>query len=479
MRDIALLVIMIASVPFVLKRPSLGFVLWVWLSVMNPHRLTYGFAYEMPIAAAAAIITFLGLVVTKEERRLPLTPATIALALFMLWMCITSLVPFHPGTGYDMWSRVMKILLMTFVGLVVIHSKEQIHWVIWITCASLGFYGLKGGIFTVLTGGSYMVWGPAGSFIEGNNEVALALVMIIPLMRYVQLGLQRRWQRNAMTGLMLACALAAIGSHSRGALLAIAAMGGFLWMKSRNKFAMGIVLSAIGVAIIAFMPDEWMTRMNTIKTYDEDASAMGRINAWWMAWNLAKANFFGGGYDIYDLVTFGRYAPNPTDVHAAHSIYFQVLGEHGFVGLILFMLVGFFTWMAASDAKRKARGREDLAWVGPLMDMVKVSMIGYAVGGAFLSLAYFDVPYYVLVIVVATRDLVGRSRAIPTAAARRAPVDHFGAVPIIGDDLVPDAVGAPATTDGGQPSSQTGRPRVDGWRGQAGYLTRRAPVDGR
>lgn len=458
MRDIALVLFFVACVPFMLKRPSLGIVMWVWLSVMNPHRLSYGFAYDLQFAAATAGITFIALFITKEDRRLILTPPVVALGLFMAWICLTSLFPFHDGSGYDMWSRVMKIMLMTFVALAVIHTKQQIHWVIWTIVFSLAFYGAKGGLFTLATGGNYLVWGPGGSFIEGNNEVALAFVMTIPLMRYVQLGFKKKWQKLGMTGVMLLTAFAAIGSHSRGALVAIGAMAVVMWWKSRNKFGVGIALVAAGILVIGFMPAEWTARMHTIQTYDEDSSAQGRINAWWMAFNLAKDRLLGGGFEIYDYDIFAKYAPNPLDVHAAHSIYFQVMAEHGFIGLFLFMSIGAFTWLAAGDAKRRAKGIADLAWVGPLVDMMKVSMVGYAVGGAFLSLAYFDVPYYVMVIVVATRGLVlarqkeKRSDPSTDGFARR---DRFGSVRLVED--VAELPPRPA------------RPAVDDWRGQGAY----------
>ncbi len=409
MRDIALLGFFLIAIPFMLKRPSLGVIMWVWLSVMNPHRLTYGFAYSLPLAAACAGITIIGLLTTKEDKRLPLVPPVVMLAFFMGWMCLTSLFPYHDGAGYDMWSRVMKILLMLFVAMALVHSKKEIHWVVWTIVFSLGFYGAKGGLFTVMTGGNYIVWGPEGSFIEGNNELALALIIAIPLMRYTQIGLPKKWQKLAMTGVMMMCVFAALGSHSRGALLAMGAMAGFLWWKSRNKFAMAIMLVMAGIVGLSFMPAEWWERMHTISSYNEDASALGRINAWHMAFNLAKDRPLGGGFEIYDFDTFGRYAPDPLDVHAAHSIYFQILGEHGFIGLLLFMSVGFATWMMAGRTARMAKHTPELLWARQLMDMVKVSMIGYAVGGAFLSLAYFDVPYFMIVIVVATHELVRRS----------------------------------------------------------------------
>jgi putative inorganic carbon (hco3(-)) transporter len=461
MRDIAIVLFFLGCIPFMIRRPSICVVVWILFSVMNPHRLAFGFAYDLQFAAVTAALTFVALAVTKDDRRFSLTPPVVALILFTLWICLTSLFPYHDGSGFAMWSRVMKIFLMTLVAVAAIHTKKQIHWVVWVIVFSLGFYGAKGGLFTLVNGGNYLVWGPESSFIEGNNEVALALVMTIPLMRYVQINLKKNWQKWGMLAVMLLSAFAAIGSHSRGALLAIAAMAAFLWWKSRNKFLMGLALVCAAIVVLAFMPQEWFDRMHTIQTYDEDTSAMGRINAWWMAFHLASDRFLGGGFEIYDFDVFSRYAPNPLDVHAAHSIYFQVLGEHGFVGLILFVSIGALTWMAASDGKKKAKGLPGFEWVAPLLDMSKVSMVGYGVGGAFLSLAYFDVPYYVMVVVVATRALVVTAYKTHVASQRpgtAARGDRFGSVPLVDGEL--DVLPAPR---------RPGLGREDDWRGQGAY----------
>lgn len=151
---------------------------------------------------------------------------------------------------------------------------------------------------------------------------------------------------------------------------------------------------------------------------------MGRINAWLMAFNLAKDRFFGGGYSVYNPITFARYAPNPLDVHAAHSIYFQVLGEHGFIGLALFIVLWVTVWRWAGWLRRNGRATPETSWVADLGALTQVSLVGYAVGGAFLSLAYFDLPYNLLVLVVVARRLlveqvaqakVGRAAASRTA----------------------------------------------------------------
>jgi putative inorganic carbon (HCO3(-)) transporter len=128
-----------------------------------------------------------------------------------------------------------------------------------------------------------------------------------------------------------------------------------------------------------------------------------------MAINLAKDRpLVGGGFALYDAQTFSRYAPDPTRIHAAHSIYFQALGEHGFVGLGLYLLVGSLTWRTGTWIVRNSEQLEEYKWASDLARMIQVSLIGFAVGGAFLSLLYFDVPYYLMVAMVATRMLISQ-----------------------------------------------------------------------
>jgi len=162
----------------------------------------------------------------------------------------------------------------------------------------------------------------------------------------------------------------------------------------------GIVVAFVAIALVAFMPASWEERMGTIKNYEEDGSAMGRINAWWMAFRLANDRFLGGGFEIYTPKLFATYAPYPDDLHVAHSIYFSVLGEHGYVGLFLFLLIWWMAFRTAGKIRKDAVKRDETQWVYHLAGMCQVSLVGYAVGGAFLSLAYFDLPYNILVVLV-------------------------------------------------------------------------------
>jgi putative inorganic carbon (HCO3(-)) transporter len=402
MRDLVLAPIILWLCLAALRRPWVGIMGWTWLSLMNPHAYAWHLN-TFPVAAAVAGSTLLGLVFTKDRRDFSITKETGVLIAFMCWICITLLFSFNFDGSVEMWKRVMKIDFMILVSLVLLHSKKHLITFVWIIVASIGYYGVKGGIFTLATGGAHRVWGPTNTFIEGNNELALALIVITPLCRFLQLQVASEWGKRAITVAILLCVAAALGSQSRGALVALVAMGAALWWYGGRKLSilLGIMMAA-GVALM-FMPEHWFSRMDTIAEYQSDRSAMGRINAWWMAWNLASDRFFGGGFEIYNITQFAQYAPDPTDVHAAHSIYFQVLGEHGFIGTFLFLMLWGMVWWNAGKLRSEAKSLPETQWVSDLGAMCQVSLIGYAVGGAFLSLAYFDLPYDILVLVVLAR----------------------------------------------------------------------------
>jgi putative inorganic carbon (HCO3(-)) transporter len=406
MRDILIITIFIPAAIMALKRPWIGVMLWTWISIMSPHKLAWGFVVDAPLAAIAAIVTLLGLLGTKE-RQSPFkgVPAWIFFA-FCCWMTISWLMGVDVSGDYLQWNKVMKICFMLFVTLVLLHTKHHIMAFAWVTAGSLAILGVKGGIFTILHGGGNRVYGPADTFIEDNNALALAITMIIPLLHFLQLQASKKWIRHGISLVMLLCAAAALGSHSRGGLLAIAAMGAVFWWRSRRKVPMAIMIAIVLLAILPIMPEEWWSRMNSINTYQDDESAQGRFHAWHVAWQVAIHHFFGGGMGYQNQFLFNLYGDGDYRVIAAHSIYFQILGNHGFVGLLLFLALWFATYQQAGWLRKTANHIPQAMWAADLGAMVQVGLVGYAVGGAFLSLAYFDLPYNMMVMVVLARKWV-------------------------------------------------------------------------
>jgi len=412
MRDVFVTAVIFGALPFVLARPYIGILLWTWVSFMNPHRLCWGFAYDFPFAMIVALVTLISVLISREPKKIPWTRETVVLLIFILWMVVTTIFSVYPILAWPQLDKIVKIQLMVFVTMMVMQSKERLNLLVWVLALSLAFYGVKGGVFTIAHGGVYHVRGPNGTFIGGDNEMGLALIMTIPLLRYLQLTATRFWLRHAMTAAMMLSALAAIGSQSRGAMLGMAAMGMFFWLKSRSKLFTGLLAAVAAALILMTMPQAWFDRMATIQNYEQDASAEGRINAWKMAINLAKDKPLGGGFNTFQPGMFAIYAPNPGSVHDSHSIYFEVLGEHGFFGLFLFLTLGLMVWRTASWIIKRARGDPENRWAADLAAMVQVSLVGYASAGAFLGLANFDFYYTLVAVVVLCKTiLVARQAA--------------------------------------------------------------------
>jgi probable O-glycosylation ligase (exosortase A-associated) len=219
------------------------------------------------------------------------------------------------------------------------------------------------------------------------------------------------WVRNAISrgGLSV---LAALGTQSRGALLGLGVMGTFIWLKSRRKAQVAILIAFALLVLVPFMPQSWVDRMSSIQNYEEDASAVGRLQAWRMAYNLASDRLLGGGFEAFHPQTFKIYLPGGT-YHDAHSIYFEVLGEHGFIGLAIFLMLAAFTWFSAAKVLRACKPVPELKWLRELMAMTQVSLVAYLATGVFLGMAYFDYFYNLVLIVVMAKVILAQHVVAP------------------------------------------------------------------
>lgn len=399
MRDLLLAAILAGLVPMSLFRPWVGVLTWVWVSLMSPHLQAFGFMAGKPIAMLVGVATLAGIVFSKDPRRMSWSPPVVLLLLFTGWMAIVypfSLVNTSDNLGQ--LEKVFKINFMTLVAVMVLHTRRQVDYLIAVVVVSLGFFGVKGGLFTLLTGGSFRVRGEGG-FIGGNNEVGLALIMTVPLIYYLILITQRVWWRRGLWAMAVLNVIAALGTQSRGALLGILAMTTAFLIRSPKRAQLIIPIVVLTGFVLVFMPESWWQRMDTISSYNEDASALGRINAWMLAFNVARSNLFGGGFTLETDAIFAQYAPNPHFIAVAHSIYFQVLGQLGFIGLAIYLAFWASVLKTGRWVARNAWTPDDVA----LARMIEVSLIGFAVGGAFLNLAYFDGPYYLMVALVVMR----------------------------------------------------------------------------
>jgi probable O-glycosylation ligase (exosortase A-associated) len=409
MRDYIVLAVIIAGACTAVFRPFVGVLFWCWVSYMNPHRLTWGVAYNFPAALVVGGGTLLGLLFTKDRSKVPLERETYLL--FALWILfvVTTSFSLYPAQAWVTFNQITKILLMTIVTMMLINTRQRLRTFLLVIALSVGFFGAKGGLFSLRGGGADRIYGPPGSFLEDNNDFALATVMILPILFYLARDEARGWFRHVLRATGVLSIVSVIFTYSRGGFVGLAAITSAALLKSKKKFLAAILVVIAASIAFFFVPDQWFNRMQTIGD-SADASALGRINAWHFAFNLASHRLLGGGFGTFMPDIFFQYAPDPTDFHAAHSIYFEMLGEQGFLGLGLFLAILFSAIMSLHRLRREYSRWPEMRWVSDYADMIQIALIGYVTSGAFLGRSNFDL-YYHLVAATVILKVLARDEA--------------------------------------------------------------------
>jgi len=284
---------------------------------------------------------------------------------------------------------------------------------------SLGFLGLKYGLFGVLRGGVHITRG-VGGMIGDNNDFALALNMALPILLYLGTEVKSRWLRLGSLALVPLTALTVLFTSSRGGFLSLCIVALFLIFHSRRKVV--VIGSVVAVALLGslFLPSTFYERMGSIVHYQNDNSAMGRLNAWQTSWNMARDYpVFGVGLDNF-LFMFRFYAPNPDDVHVAHNTYLQVLAEAGFIGLAIYMVLLGTAFWTLWWTRRQAQSF-GMEWATGACKFLMASLAAFLVGGTFLNRAHFDLTYHVIILSACLERIVNHEIAALRAQVREAP----------------------------------------------------------
>jgi len=418
MRDFLVLSIILGSVPICLVNPYFGVLMWYWVTYFNPHRFTWGIAYNFPVALAIAGPTLLGLFFTRKSIRSLAIRESVLLMMLWMWFTFTYIhaqgVPLFAANmadaAYEM-DHVSKILLVTFAMILVITTKERLRGLMLVTGGSLGMLAVKGALFGLRTSGDSRVWGPPDSFLSDNNAFGLALNMCLPLLFFLASDEKRRWMRICLRIMFLCTIVVVLLTYSRGALLGLAVVLTAIIFKSRHKFA-GLVLAVVtGVLVLSFAPPAWMDRMGEFAQGHLDSSAEERLVSWGTSWNFAHDYpLTGGSFDVLPNVNvFQRYQPRPLPLgfksSAPHSIYFQLLADHGFPGLGLFLLIVGSCFWSLWKIRRTARHTPSARYLVNYCHMIEVSIMGFMVSGAFLGFVYLDVIYEMIGAVVVLKML--------------------------------------------------------------------------
>jgi probable O-glycosylation ligase (exosortase A-associated) len=414
--------------------------MWIWTAMFFPNAWMYGFASEIRYNLLFTGIAILGYLVLKDKPKVRFGALGGLILLFFVWTTIsTAMTEGVVEVGWDIWSRFFKVILLFIFVVLIVDKKLHIDFFLGCVVLSIGFYACLEALKYIATGGGHMIEGFYGHVLGDRNELALAFVITLPICSYLlgEYGKESRLVRFGLLGVMGLLVTAIIGTQSRGGFIAMLGLGCFYFMKSDRKVLLTVLVLMLGGVLSYLVSDQWSSRMNTINDAGDDASFMGRVVAWKLSFIMAMRHpFFGGGFKAletfpiwksltqdffaYPFFYTGVALPDEAKPHAAHSVYFQVMGDHGFLGLGIYLAFLANAFTSARRVARNARAYAELHWIASLGVMLQLCIFAFCLGGAALSFAYFDLMFalYGLVLVLDKRILpnaVQQLKARPAA----------------------------------------------------------------
>lgn len=433
MRDLMMFFVVLAWVPMAFMSGFVAFLLWIYTTLLSPQLYLYGFMtgfrYVFVFAGIALGLLVLGRM--RDRGRFIMDKVGVLLLVFIAHALISSVLamPSNPAVGFRL-EFFIKGMALAVAAPFFITSRERMHATLIVLIAGLGFHGVVDGAKVIVSGGAHNVMGIPGATLGDNNLLALGMVMLLPLTLYVAKYSAHHVAKWSALGVFVLCVMTVLGSNSRGGFLALAMLGVWYWVTSPRKLLSAVVVAVVVAGVVNFAPERWFERIETIKEASEDQSFLGRVAAWKVSVNIANDSpVFGGGFDATQVTAIWNQhkqasnfirieVPNSIRFKAAHSNYFQVLSDLGYVGFLLFLALltsAFVTrWQIKSLVRRLPT---DHAWATDLSTALTLSLVAFMVGGAGVSLAYFELAYLQIVMLSIVRHLLVQELGAQPAAA--------------------------------------------------------------
>lgn len=417
MADLPILLALLAVAWSAWCRPWVGVLGLVFVGVMHPQGYATGWLQGAPVYLALGIVVALSAARRFViERQLP----TLfwdwrfgVAALLAVQMVLSTWLGVNPWVGWIKLGDIARMLPLLLLVLLLIDDREKLQWLLVTIALSISVVVLKGGFWAVLTGFHDRVYGPPGSQFADNNEFAVATAMAIPLIALWFRHIGHRVLRWCLGGMVSLGFVAALSSWSRGGLLCLAVVAGLLMWHSRRRWLMlPLLLGALGIALVA-LPGAWFARMSTLFAPATEGSAAARLEVWTLGWTYALQHpWFGGGLGGWIYLSL------PTGgMRAWHSAYVGMAAEHGLLGLLIWC-----TWLfgTLADLSRIIwqKQRASASWLTDQAAMLRASLAAYVVGSAFLSIAYWELLYLLLIASILLSRLARQEERAVSSAPR-------------------------------------------------------------
>ena len=416
MRDILFAMIWVVLFPTAFFSSLSAILLWIWIALATPNLRLYEFMVDVPFNKIVAFATFFTLLGRREKKDFYVDSLVVLFSFFIVFCTISDLNPLYDIIDFDYnYDKITKIYVLFIVMTGIVHSRLRLHACVVVVVIAMGMIGGFEAAAYIISGGGHQVEGGGG--LGDNNGVAIAVEMAIPLSFYLYQYSADRRMRLAFLGLMIAFLITVIATGSRGGVAGLAVLAITLLLNSRQKLTLGMIYIAAGIVLYFVVADSWFSRIDTIQDSEQNMSFLGRVMAWKISFLIAMDHPFTGGgfsavlapdvwthyYPLSNQIGFIDTSDVPLRSLAAHSIYFQTLGDLGFTGFFCYMAIMLISLFKCRNIIRRCRKRKDMAWAADLARMLQISIIVYAAAGALLSFAYIEL-YWIYIAIVSRLD---------------------------------------------------------------------------
>ncbi|MBA3941702.1 MAG: putative O-glycosylation ligase, exosortase A system-associated [Sphingopyxis sp.] len=421
MRDLAFVAFLFAFIGIGFRRPFLFVLAFCYIDIVAPQRLSYFLINSIPISLIVFGLAIVGWVAADDKRdtRWSGRQTLLVILLFYCWM--TTIYADFPVEAADKWTWVWKALVWAIFLPLTLRTKLRIEALALFMLLSAAAIAIAGGIKTAAGGGGYgslqLLLNENYGLYEGSimSTVGIAIIPLILWYRRHGTIFPPDWRVSAFCfALCFACILLPVGTQARTGLvcLVVLAVLSLRAVRHRILYMAGAVLLAS--AAIPFLPESYTARMETIRDHRADESASTRVAVWAWTWEYAKDHPFGGGFNAYlqnqlrverAASTNANAAPQEAapavyedKARAYHSSYFEMLGEQGYPGLLLWLLLQAIGLVRMEQLRRrylKTRRAEE-QWIAPLATALQHGHVVYMVGSLFVGIAFQPFIYMML-----------------------------------------------------------------------------------
>jgi len=439
MRTLFVLVLAGVGLWGALQAPFYGLLLYLWIAYFRPEQWVWTDLIanlNLSLIAGALLLARTAF----SDERIRVNGRAALMLLFAAHSLLSTALSAHPD--WTAWQNFAKCVIITVLLVSLVNETKRFRLVLLVIGLSLASEGAK-------QGWAQLIFNPGGRndnqipFLGDNNPVAIGMWMIVPVLVALSRTAARGWERRLLQFMTVGVIYRAVVTFSRGGFLTAGVVALYYLLRSRQRVRALVGLAIVSLLIVPVLPDEFWARMQTIEVptdelplEEQDTSSLGRVHFWHVALAMAAANPVTGvghnsyntSYDAYDF-SGGLYGSQ----RSVHSVWFGVVAELGYVGLLLFLLQLVLALLACRRVRIAARGQPAMNELHQFAIALEVSILAFMVGGTFVPLAYNEMIWHFMGLTISLDQLMkvstaaGEPKAVAatgwwSAVGRRGPV---------------------------------------------------------